>query len=209
MKATTFSGDACNLEIRETASDKCGNSSSDALTVRVDRTTPVVSCAVATNVLYPANNAMVNVGFTYQAKRRASYMRAAGSDPAPDAVVERNASGAITRILLRVQRSQTSPDGRVYRIRLTATDSCGLQSYADCFVTVPRTNRGPGSAVKLPTDALSPLDGDVGQRPRGAPARGWVTRTREVARLDCPGGASSTRKLEPSGRTAQRAVRAT
>jgi hypothetical protein len=169
---TTLSGDACNLEIRETATDQCGHSSSDALTVRVDKTTPVVSCAVATSVIYPASNALVDVGFTYQATDNCepngpglavevssdeptlyAYTVAAGVDPAPDAVVERSASGGITRILLRAQRSQTSPaDGRVYRIRLTATDSCGLQSSAECYVTVPRTNPGPGSAVSSGLD---------------------------------------------------------
>ncbi|HET9299027.1 MAG TPA: hypothetical protein VFO11_03720, partial [Candidatus Polarisedimenticolaceae bacterium] len=172
IRNTSFSGDACNLEIRETATDQCGKSSSDALTVRVDKTPPVVSCSVATSVLYPANNALVNVGFTYQATDNCepngpkidvevksdeptlyAYTLAAGSDPAPDAVVLRSASGAITGIQLRAQRSQSSPaDGRVYRIRLTATDSCGLQSFADCFVTVPRTNPGPGSAVNSGLD---------------------------------------------------------
>jgi hypothetical protein len=164
---TTLTGDACNLEIRETATDQCGRSSSDALIVRVDDAVPVVSCAVATDVLYPANGGLVDVGFTYQATDNCepngpeldvevtsdeptlyAYTLAAGADAAPDAVVERSASGAVTRILLRAQRSQsTVADGRVYRIRLTATDSCGLQSHADCFVTVPRTNPGPGSAV--------------------------------------------------------------
>ena len=166
-RSTTLTGNACNLEIRETATDECGRSSSDALTVRVDNAAPVVSCAVTTTTLYPANNAMIDVGFTYQATDNCepngpkldvevksdeptlyAYTLAAGGDPAPDAVVERNASGGITRILLRAQRSQTTPaDGRVYKIRLTATDSCGLQGSAECYVTVPRTNPGPGSAV--------------------------------------------------------------
>lgn len=172
IRNTTFSGDACNLEIRETATDECGQSSFDALTVRVDQTAPVVSCGVATNVLYPANDTLVDVGFTYQATDNCepngpkldvsvmsdeptlyAYTLSAGADPAPDAVVERNAGGGITRILLRAQRSQsTTGDGRVYRIRLTATDSCGLQSYTDCFVTVPRTSPGPGSAVNSGLD---------------------------------------------------------
>jgi hypothetical protein len=172
VKNTALSGDACNLEIRQTATDECGRSSSDAMTVRVDKAPPVVSCAVATSVLYPANNALVNVGFTYQATDNCepngpkldvevtsdeatlyAYTLSAGADPAPDAIVQRSAGGAITGIQLRAQRSQTSPaDGRVYRIRLTATDSCGLQSFADCFVTVPRTNPGPGSAVNSGLD---------------------------------------------------------
>jgi hypothetical protein len=173
VRNTTLSGDACNLEIRESVTDECGQTSSDALTVRVDAAPPVVSCAVAQDVLYPANDEMVDIGFSYQATDNCepdgpqidvevlsdeptfyAYSVIAGADPSPDAVVERGAGGTITRILLRAQRSQTKPaDGRVYRIRLLATDSCGLRSHADCYVTVPRTSPGPGSAVNSGLDS--------------------------------------------------------
>jgi hypothetical protein len=64
-----------------------------------------------------------------------------GEDDAyPDAVIEKTPEGDIARILLRAQRRQTvADDGRVYRIRLIATDSCGLSSRTDCYVTVPKT----------------------------------------------------------------------
>lgn len=55
-------------------------------------------------------------------------------------MIEHEADGSY-RVLLRAQRRAAVPeaanDGRVYRIRVTATDSCGLSSYTDCFVQVP------------------------------------------------------------------------
>lgn len=167
LRSTTLTGDACNLQITEAVTDQCGQSRSDALTVRVDASPPVVSCSVATSVLHPASDQLVDVGFSYQATDNCepsgpelevqvlsdeptayAYSVSVGADASPDAVVERSPNGGIVRILLRAQRSQSKPaDGRVYRIRLLATDSCGLKSHTDCFVTVPRTNPGPGSAV--------------------------------------------------------------
>ena len=68
-------------------------------------------------------------------------------DPRPDAVVNWTEEGGVAGILLRAQRRQTGGyDGRVYLIRVTATDSCGLSSETECWVTVPPTP-GQGTAV--------------------------------------------------------------
>ena len=62
------------------------------------------------------------------------------SDPSPDARIVGDGLGGILRIELRAERQQTqSADGRVYRIRVTATDGCGNSDYADCFVSVPKS----------------------------------------------------------------------
>ena len=48
--------------------------------------------------------------------------------------------------MLRAERSDYGPaDGRLYRIRVVATDGCGLASQTDCWVDVPRQlNKGQG-----------------------------------------------------------------
>ncbi len=151
--------DLCNFEITTTVEDACGFTSEDGVVVRVDDTPPVVMCAVEQALLWPPDEEMADIGFSYvlsdncdgshpdlrvqiTSDEPTSYnLRVHGEDDAtPDAVIERTPDGGIARILLRAQRRQTvADDGRVYRIRLTATDSCGLSSRTDCYVTVPKT----------------------------------------------------------------------
>jgi hypothetical protein len=151
--------DLCNFEITTTVEDACGFTSQDGVVVRVDDTPPVVMCAVERALLWPPDEGMADIGFSYvlsdncdgshpdlkveiTSDEPTSYnLQVHGEDDAtPDAVIERTADGAIAGILLRAQRRQTvADDGRVYRIRLTATDSCGLSSRTDCYVTVPKT----------------------------------------------------------------------
>jgi len=68
-------------------------------------------------------------------------------DLAPDATVEFG-PGNVPVVLLRAERQQTSSaDGRVYLIHSTATDACGNQSYADCYVVVPKVQTANKSDV--------------------------------------------------------------
>jgi hypothetical protein len=165
--STTTAGPACNLEVTSTAMDECGQVESDSLFVRVDAEAPVVTCSVAQGTLYPAQGEMVDVGFQYVASDNCesdgpqievqvtsdeptalAFTAIDGDDQYPDAAIDRAADGSIERVWIRAQHStEGKADGRVYRIRLIATDSCGLQSSSDCYVTVPRTKPGPGSAI--------------------------------------------------------------
>jgi len=168
--ATTTAGNACNLEVITTASDQClgvtTGASSDSLIVRVDNQPPMVTCSVATELLWPADDRLVDVGLnlvvsddcdgtathydvTVTSDEPTMYnLRVSGDqDPAPDAFIERLPNGTVQRVLLRAQRRQdSSDDGRVYRIRVVATDSCGLSSHSDCFVTVPKNYKPPTDA---------------------------------------------------------------
>ena len=164
---TTTSGPACNLEVTSTALDECGQIDSDSLFVRVDDEAPVVSCSVEQSVLHPASEEMVDVGFQFLASDNCdpdgphieiqitsdeptalAFSAVAGDDLYPDAVIDRATDGSVQGVRLRAQRStEGKADGRVYRIRVIATDSCGLQTFSDCHVTVPRTKPGPGSAI--------------------------------------------------------------
>ena len=108
--------------------------------------------------LWPADLSMIDVGFAMSAtddcdassdlevdvqvtsdEPTALARRTLGADPHPDAELLRNTAGNVTGIRLRAERTDYGPaDGRVYRIRVTATDSCGLSSQTDCWVDVPR-----------------------------------------------------------------------
>ena len=165
--STTTSGTQCDLNVRTAARDDCGNVSADDLTVRVDNAPPVVTCSLVTTVLYPATDEFVDVGFSMTATDECdpagpqvdvqvtsdeatalAFSTKESEDAFPDAILDEGPDGAIVGIRLRAQRSKLEgADGRVYMIRVTATDSCGLQSVADCFVTVPRQTPGPASAI--------------------------------------------------------------
>ena len=162
---TSTSGNACNLTVTSTVADDCSgvttSPSSDSLLVRVDNEPPTLSCSVAQPILWTPDETLVDVGFqlnlgdncdpmpsldvsvTSDESTRYAYVTANGNDPYPDAVVERTPTGGIQRILLRAQRRNTNVstfDGRVYRIRVVATDACGLSSSTECWVSVPNSS---------------------------------------------------------------------
>jgi hypothetical protein len=166
---TSASGPQCDLRVQSTAIDECGLIGDDEIQVRVDDTPPVVTCAVATNNLWPADDRMQDVGVSYtvddncngssmEVRFEVTSDEATSFglkvkdtlgevDPAPDAQLVRDAAGNLTQLMLRAQRRpDESADGRVYRIRVIAVDSCGLESFADCFVTVPH-NMSTGSGL--------------------------------------------------------------
>lgn len=157
---TRSSGPQCDLTVESVAIDECGLIGVDEIQVRVDDTPPVVTCSIATNNLWPADDTMRDVGFSYTVNDNCNgtsmdvrfevtsdeatsfglkVKDTLGEvDPAPDAQLVRNAAGDVTQLLLRAQRRpDSSSDGRVYRVRVIAVDSCGLESFADCFITVP------------------------------------------------------------------------
>lgn len=129
-------------------SDTLGMSDTDEVVITVqDTTAPVVNAAVFNNSLWPANNKMVDVGFSYQVsdgcaedvdisiavtadEPTATAPGAGGPNHAPDAEI-----AADGRILLRAERSG-SGDGRVYRITVTATDVSGNSAFSSVFVRV-------------------------------------------------------------------------
>lgn len=152
-------GNACDRLVTSTATDGCGLSSFDSLVARLDTTAPVVSCSVTQPILWPADLTMRDVGFSMTVNDDCGTRDVAvdvaitsdeptsldlavqgDSDLSPDARIVGDGLGGILRIELRAERQQTqSADGRVYRIRVTATDGCGNSDYADCFVSVPKS----------------------------------------------------------------------
>jgi hypothetical protein len=164
--STTASGPTCAMTVTTTAMDGCGRVGLDTLPVRIDSKPPAVSCSVATPTLWPADGTMQEIGFvmdvsddcdpygdiqidvtvTSDEPTALARRTLGGDDPFPDAELINGADGNVETILLRAERSDYGPaDGRLYRIRVVATDGCGLVSQADCWVDVPRQlNRGQG-----------------------------------------------------------------
>jgi len=160
--STEIEPGTCDLEVISTAEDQCSLSNSDSIEVRVDAEPPFVACSVERPLLWPADDELVDVGLQITAHDNCDgddphvdvfvtsdetttylYPVHGSGDPGPDAVIERDSSGDVERVLLRAQRRQTTAyDGRVYRIRVVATDGCGLSSRTDCYVTVPKTYSG-------------------------------------------------------------------
>ena len=145
----TSSGNPCALHVTVRGADACGLAATDSVDVRVDVTAPVVSCAVVTNRLTPADKRMVDVGFTWSVNDSCDPALApvitvtsdeptwaAGASPAPDAEIRRDAAGVVRFVRLRAEAA-TGGNGRVYRINVQATDSCGNTGSNAVLVTVP------------------------------------------------------------------------
>jgi len=166
LLTTTTGGPVCDMTVTRSATDGCGRIGQETLPVRIDSSPPSLSCSVASPTLWPANGSMVDVGFNLTVGDRCdpydeidivvtvtsdeptalARQTLSGNDPFPDAQLIRGADGNVETIMLRAERSDYGPaDGRVYRIRVVATDSCGLESQTDCWVEVPRElSRGQG-----------------------------------------------------------------
>lgn len=157
--AAPTGANACDRQVTSTATDTCGLTTSDSIVARLDTQAPEVTCSVTQSILWPADSTMRDVGFSVTVSDDCGMQDVTvdaaitsdeptsldlsvqgASDPVPDALIVRNGLGGIESIRLRAERQQTqSADGRVYRIRVTATDGCGNRSFDDCFVSVPKS----------------------------------------------------------------------
>jgi hypothetical protein len=151
VKSVSSSGDLCNLQVTSRAVDECNVANTDSVTVRVDVTAPTASCTVQTSEL-DTNHEMVDVGFAYETGDNCSEISSVafqvtsdeptsgkGTDNqvhTPDAELLRDLDGTVTGVRLRAERT-SSGDGRVYAIRVTATDRCQNTQSAVCTVAVP------------------------------------------------------------------------
>jgi len=145
-------------EVTFTAVDACLNEGEATSTITVvDMTTPVVTCCVSDAVLWPPNHGMVDVGLDFsvtdacdmspvielQVTSDESANAAPGAGGAvhcPDAVIANDHS-----VQLRAERSGKG-NGRVYEIKVMATDACGNIGSCQVQVTVPH-HPGPGGAA--------------------------------------------------------------
>jgi len=147
---TVVECDAVPAPADPTATDSCGTSSAETQVVTVqDTTPPEVICGVAVPTLWPPNHKFVDVGLTFDAsdncdtepltiqvevssdEHPADEPGSGGPLHCPDAVV-----GPDHTVALRSERSGAG-DGRVYVIRVSATDECGNTGHCEAQVTVP------------------------------------------------------------------------
>jgi hypothetical protein len=122
-----------------------GSASSNTVTVDIhvaDTQPPTITASTAISTIWPPNSKLVDVGLTYSAIDNSSDVTTsfavysdeddvtpAGGEQSPDA------SGALR---LRADRNAKA-DGRVYLIRITASDEFNNTSNACLTVTVPRS----------------------------------------------------------------------
>lgn len=108
---------------------------------------PAVTCAVETAALWPADGSIVDVGLSLTPSMGADIVSVSvtqdervfdprARDPGSDAVLLRDAQGAVTGLRLRAERVQ-SGDGRVYLVLVTVRDAQGRTATGACSVVVP------------------------------------------------------------------------
>lgn len=120
-----------------TAYDGTTNSNTVIVTIEIaDTQPPTITASVALSQLWPPNHKLVNVGFTFSAVDNSSGVttqvvvysdEAAGSD-----------DDAVGSLQLRAER-EGSGDGRVYLIRISATDAFANTSHRCLTVVVPKS----------------------------------------------------------------------
>jgi hypothetical protein len=125
------------------ASDGIAPSNSVTVTIHVaDTQPPSITASTAISTIWPPNSKLVDVGLTYSATDNSSAVTTsfavfsdeddvtpAGGEQSPDAV------GALR---LRADRNAKS-DGRVYLIRITASDAFSNTSHSCLTVAVPKS----------------------------------------------------------------------
>lgn len=173
-----------------TATDASANVADCEQTVEVvDTTPPDVTCAVSDDLLWPPNHRLTDVGLSFNAvdscdpaapiigvtvssdEDPAAALGAGGPIHCPDAAIDRDFS-----VSLRPERSGGG-DGRVYRITVSATDSCGNVGTCSTPVGVPHSMGQGGAAVDSGQlyDATVCADGGGGM-----PAPGKLVKSRSV-----------------------------
>lgn len=148
-------------------SDLVGNFIFPPQTVPIvfDTTPPEVTCSIAVNTLFPANNALVDVGLTAAADSTGSpvHVQVYSDEPAlaalPDATYENGV------LKLRARRNPGS-DGRVYLIVVSSTDQCGNVGVCCTTVVIPQN----GSAAALSSVQAQAAAAQAQCSPSGSPS---------------------------------------
>lgn len=145
------SGSCGSTILTARARDFSGNLGLLDIEVRVDGDPPAVSCATVITEIDDNNGAMVDVGFSFSvpdncdsdpAVRVAVMSNEPSGSADPDALLRHDSFGDVTGILLRAERDANG-SGRIYQIRVEATDESGLTGVGSCDVVVPPPGKKP------------------------------------------------------------------
>jgi CSLREA domain-containing protein len=126
-----------------------GTTTSNLATVTIkinDTQAPTVNCAEAIALLWPPNSDLINIGLTITATDNDGLpptlqMDVFSDEDDEDQVAEMSPDAkdiAPVTLRLRAER-RTDGDGRVYIIRIKATDSSNNTAYSYCTVVVPKS----------------------------------------------------------------------
>ena len=124
---------------------------------------PDVACSVATSVLFPANNALVNVGLNATSTEANLQVQVFSDEPEVGPLQDATLSNGILQ--LRARRSPGS-NGRVYLIVVTSSDPCG--NVGGCCTTVVIPKNGTPSALAAVSAEAAAAQGQCS--PTGSPS---------------------------------------
>jgi len=128
-----------------TATDSKGASSRWAGTVTVvDAAPPQVTCSVNETTVWPPDHRLIDVGFSYAPTENcdpnpAIRISVTSNEPgmfSPAAAFIEDPAGKVTGLRLRAERKEDG-DGRVYLIKMIATDKAGNSASVCSALTVP------------------------------------------------------------------------
>ncbi|HWS87485.1 MAG TPA: Ig-like domain-containing protein [Pyrinomonadaceae bacterium] len=159
------------------AGDGTENSNVATVTVKVNDTqAPVVNCSVTKALLWPPNSDLVNVGLQVSASDNDGQPPAVEiavfsdeDDEGQAAMMSPDAKNvAPSTLRLRAERDGAG-DGRVYVIRIKATDTSNNVSYSYCTVVVPKSQSKAdlGAANAQAAAAVAAFDANGDNPPAG------------------------------------------
>src|SRR5262249_30537029 len=142
--AQTFANETAGLTLTCTATNAAGESSSRSVTVRIDRTPPVLTCAATPSLVWPPNGQMVPVSISVDVADALS--GAAGfsllsytvndPDAGPNAATGFSVGAASSSGLVEALR-RGNGDARVYTFTYRGLDVAGVAGSCTATVVVP------------------------------------------------------------------------
>jgi hypothetical protein len=144
---TTLTADTTGATLTCSAINGAGLSASVPATIKIDKTTPVITASASPSLLWPPNGKMVNVTVSASITDATSGVNPASAhfavvdkygsvQPSGNVTLAANGTYSFT-IPLQASRLGTDKNGRTYAITVTAQDNAGNQSSASTTVVVP------------------------------------------------------------------------
>ena len=134
-----FANDGENQTATRTFSDRAGNEASATITgINIDRTPPQLTCKATPDVIWPANNKLVDVSIAMTFSESITFKLTAmrSNEPEPNDFVDFVIGTPDTQGKVKASRNGNGT-GRIYTFEYTGADAGGNTSVASCHVRVP------------------------------------------------------------------------